>query len=282
MKLTVDTADASVGSSDYVILGQSVEGLNCQQFAANTSSAKAITVQFWVRSNVTGTYICEIYSDLGANLSKSYTIDQADTWKKVVLVYTPPTNVTFSNDNGRGFLMQFWLLAGSAYSGGSALKTSWDSVNNTRAVGQTNFVAASGNEIYFTGVQVVAGNYPDGLPFEHRSYGEELALCQRYFQKHNWSNTKTLGQFHEPAQFIGPFYYPTTMRATPSFTGNSFGVGSSYVYSAGAYRGAPASFDHDSIKEGFCMLRLANGTLSGTTGVAGSMYGLVFSLDAEL
>ena len=217
MKLTVNAADSSVASSDYVILGQSVEGLNCQQFAANTPSAKAITVQFWVRSSVTGTYICELYGDLSPNLSRAYTIDQADTWKKVVLVFTPPTNVTFSNDNGRGFLMQFWLLAGSTYSGGSALKTSWDSVNNTRAVGQTNFVATSGNNIYFTGIQVVAGNYPDGLPFEHRSYGEELALCQRYYQASEgtgYNNGFVLVEYQD--RFRGRYIFPVTMRADPT------------------------------------------------------------------
>jgi hypothetical protein len=219
MKLTVNAADSSVASSDYVILGQSVEGLNCQQFAANTSNAKAITVQFWVRSSVTGTYICELYGDLSPNLSRAYTIDQADTWKKVVLVYTPPTNVTFSNDNGRGFLMQFWLLAGSTYSGGSALKTSWNSANNTRAVGQTNFVATSGNEIYFTGVQVVAGNYPEGLPFEHRSYGEELALCQRYYWKSDTVSIK--GYYFEGVAQSGTYAhiekdFPVTMRAEPT------------------------------------------------------------------
>ena len=240
IKLTVDTADTSAGTNDYVIMGQSIEGLNCQQFAANTSNAKAITVQFWVRSSVTGTYICELYSDLGENLSKSYTIDQANTWKKVVLVYSPPTNATFSNDNGRGFLMQFWFLAGSAYSGGSALKTSWDTVNNTRAVGQTNFVAASGNEIYFTGVQIVAGNYPDGLPFEHRSYGEELALCQRYYYRidsvYNSGNYQrfAVASIESATEAEGFFMHPVEMRAIPTL---GFSAASDFhVYTANAVR----------------------------------------------
>ena len=113
--------------------------------------------------------------------------------------------------------MQFWLLAGSTYSGGSALKTSWDSVNNTRAVGQTNFVATSGNNIYFTGIQVVAGNYPDGLPFEHRSYGEELALCQRYYQASEgtgYNNGFVLVEYQD--RFRGRYIFPVTMRADPT------------------------------------------------------------------
>lgn len=282
MKLTVNAADSSVASSDYVILGQSVEGLNCQQFAANTPSAKAITVQFWVRSSVTGTYICELYGDLSPNLSRAYTIDQADTWKKVVLVFAPPTNVTFSNDNGRGFLMQFWLLAGSAYSGGSALKTSWDSVNNTRAVGQTNFVATSGNNIYFTGIQVVAGNYPDGLPFEHRSYGEELALCQRYFERVRLAD-RHQGKLHGITQAHFTYAYRVKKRATPSL---SNGLCTLMYDGTTSYTDASVTFsskDHDGINDESVTYRIITGSSMGTPiyrNLAG--YGLGFDIDAEL
>ena len=290
IKLTVNTADASVGSSDYVIMGQSIEGLNCQQFAANTSNAKAITVQFWVRSSVTGTYICELYGDLSPNLSKAYTIDQADTWKKVVLVFTPPTNVTFSNDNGRGFIVQFWLLAGSTYSGGSALKTSWDSVNNTRAVGQTNFVATSGNNIYFTGIQVVAGNYPDGLPFEHRSYGEELALCQRYFFKMDFPQTSLIGSGwrHTTATVRCTITAPVNMRTTPSINSSgqpTWGIawtdaGSNYtqtITSGTAWSIVGSSLDNNRIT-------IAAGGISGLSSVMGGLFGYSgdFDFDAEL
>ena len=122
-------------------------------------------------------------------------------------------------------------------------------------------------------------------PFEHpRSYGEELALCQRFFQKHDLSpnSGKTLGQFHTANQFVGPFEYPVTMRAIPTFTGISYGAGSNYVYSGGAYKGAPTTFNQDTINQSMVLLRVSGGTLSGTVGVAGVMYGLVFSLDAEL
>jgi hypothetical protein len=140
----------------------------------------------------------------------------------------------------------------------------------------------SGDYIEITEVQLELGKV--ATPFEHRSYGEELALCQRYYQKHDLSpnSGKTLGQFHTSNQFVGPFEYPVTMRAIPTFTGISYGSGSNYVYSGGAYKGVPNTFNQDTINQSMVLLRVSGGSLSGTVGVAGVMYGLVFSLDAEL
>jgi len=182
IKLDVTTADTSVGSADYVVFEQRIEGYDAQSFASGTSNAKSHTVSFWVRSNVTGTYICELKYDTGGyEASQAYTIDAADTWEHKVLVFPPQTLSAPANDNSAELRVSFWLLAGSNYTGGGTLSTQWTTTDNVRAVGQTNFVASTSNEIYFTGVQLELGKV--ATPFEHRSYGEELALCQRYYQK---------------------------------------------------------------------------------------------------
>ena len=145
------------------------------------------------------------------------------------------------------------------------------------STGAASVVGTNGATWYITGVQLEVGQ---ATPFEHRSFGEELALCQRYFQSH--LVPKSVGVFHSTIEFLSNVYFPTTMRATPTFTANSFGTGSSYVYSGGAFRGTPDTFNQDGISSGYVLLRYRGGTLSHTGGQAGVLYDADFNLDAEL
>jgi hypothetical protein len=183
LKLDVTTADTSVAASDYCILNQPIEGNNILPFASGTTGAKSHTLSFWVKSNVTGAYVAGLrYEPSGYELGQAYTIDHADTWEYKTVVFPPQTLTTPTYDNSERMSLFFWLMSGSNYSGGSSLETGWSTTNNTRAVGQVNLTASTANEFLITGTQLVAGSYPDGLPFKHRSYGEELAACQRYYE----------------------------------------------------------------------------------------------------
>ena len=221
LKLDVTTADSSVASSDYCILNQPIEGYDIISFAAGTTDAKYHSLSFWVKSNVTGTFIAGLrYNDSGKNSGQAYTIDQADTWEHKTVVFPPQSTNAPDYDNTEELSLYFWLLAGSNYSGGASLETGWSTTDNTRAVGQTNLVASTDNEFYITGVQLELGKV--ATPFEHRSYGEELALCQRYFWSLNSNgiNNKYLGQGanYNTTACYAHFPFPKEMRSIPTLT----------------------------------------------------------------
>jgi hypothetical protein len=214
LKLDVTTADSSVAASDYCILNQPLEGYDIISFAAGTTDAKYHSLSFWVKSNVTGTFIAGLrYNDSGKNSGQAYTIDQTDTWEHKTVVFPPQTTNAPSYDNTEDLSLYFWLLAGSLYSGGSSLETGWSTTDNTRAVGQTNLVASTDNEFYITGVQLEIGKV--ATPFEHRSYGEELALCQRYYTQTNFNVQGYQGSANYASENI---HWQQRMRATPTVT----------------------------------------------------------------
>jgi len=178
----VTTADASLAAGQYALIRQPIEGFNVQGFKKGTANAQQFTLSFWVRSSLTGTYICELFDvDNSRQVSKSYTIDTANIWEKKTLTFPADTTGVFDNDNGDSLRVNCWLAAGSTYSGG-ALNTSWASnTNANRAVAQVNLLATAGNDFFLTGVQLEVG--PTATEFERRSIPQELALCQRYYAK---------------------------------------------------------------------------------------------------
>ena len=221
LKLDVTTADSSAAASDYCILNQPLEGYDIISFAAGTTDAKYHSLSFWVKSNVTGTFIAGLrYLSSGKNSDQAYTIDQADTWEHKTVVFPPQSTNAPNYDNTEELSLYFWLFAGSNYSGGSFLETGWSTTDNTRAVGQTNLVASTDNEFYITGVQLELGKV--ATPFEHRSYGEELALCQRYYQKIGAVARVSFGTAvaHTSGTVFCPVRFMTTMRTTPSQSHN--------------------------------------------------------------
>jgi hypothetical protein len=183
LKIDVTTADSSVGAGDFAHVRTRFEGQDLQQLRKGTSEAKSLTLSFWVKSAKTGTHIVELYDlDNTRQVSKSYSINTADTWQNVVLQFPADTTGTFDNDNAASLQVAWWLLAGSTYSSGT-LNTSWaSSTNANRVVGQVNVMDDAANNFYLTGVKLEVGS--TATDFDHsRSYGEELALCQRYYYR---------------------------------------------------------------------------------------------------
>ena len=182
MKWDCTTADASPSADDNIQIQHRFEGQNLQYLKKGTSSAESTTLSFWVKSNKTGTYICELRDKDNSNrhINKSYTISSADTWEKKIITFAGDTTGTLTNDNSTSIDLSFWLGAGSTFTSGS-LQTSWgSSTSANRAVGQVNLADSTSNEWYVTGVQLEAGTASD---FEFLPFDVNLARCQRYYQK---------------------------------------------------------------------------------------------------
>lgn len=181
LKMLCTTADASPAAGDALTIQQTLEGYDVQRLLKGTSSAQALTLSFWVKSNKTGTYIVECADyDNTRSTSQSYTIDATDTWEQKTITIPADTTGTLANDNGSSLGINFWLAAGSNYTSGT-LATSWGSqVSANRAVGQANLADATSNYWQITGVQLDVGSV--ATPFEFLPYGDELRRCQRYYQ----------------------------------------------------------------------------------------------------
>jgi len=238
-KFDCTTADSSLDASNLLIFRQKIEGINVQHLKYGTSSAKKLTLSFWVRSAKTGTYIVEFFNDNSSEnktQSQSYTINSANTWEKKTITIDGDTAHSIENTTNAELLVYFWLAAGSTYSGGGSLNTSWsaiDTVGNTvRAVGQVNLADSTSNDWYITGVQLEVSD--QATPFEHLSYGEELAMCQRYYQKSS-DGTPAQNSFgglqlsllqNADPQVVVPL--SPNLRAAPSMTlYSSYGSGTS-------------------------------------------------------
>ena len=222
LKIDVTTADTSVAAGDFAHLRTRFEGQDLQQLRKGTSEAKSLTLSFWVKSAKTGTHIVELYDlDNTRQVSKSYSITTADTWQNVTLQFPADTTGAFDNDNAASLQVAWWLLAGSTYSGGT-LNTSWaSSTDANRVVGQVNVMDDAANNFYLTGVQLEVGE--TATPFEHRSYGDELARCMRFYEE---ASRYVSGVASPGGTDYATMVYKVVKRATPTI---GYSVGHSSV-----------------------------------------------------
>jgi hypothetical protein len=176
---TVSTGAASASGS-YFSIQQYVEAYNIVDMAFGTASAKQFTVSFWVRSSVTGTFgVCFRNSAFNLSYCTTYTIDAANTWEQKSVTIAAPTSGTWGTGNSYGINVIFSLGGGADVK--PATNNAWVSGSFLSPIGQTDLIATTDATFQITGVQLEAGD--TATPFEHRSYGQELALCQRYFCK---------------------------------------------------------------------------------------------------
>ncbi len=227
LKVSCTAADASPAAGDSIFIQQRIEGQDLQHLKKGTSNAESVTLSFWVRSSKTGTHIVEIRDDINTrHIAKSYSIATANTWQYVTLAYDGDTSGTLTNSNIRAIDLNFWLGAGSDFTSGT-LATSWASRTLTNsAVGQVNLADSSSNEWYITGVKLEVGS--TATDFQHRSYGDELARCERYYVQQRVDIQTPAG-----GSMIVPIYFPTTMRAAPSSPVTSISAGSGNIGTVG-------------------------------------------------
>ena len=230
LKMNCTTADASPSANDYLTIATKLEGQNVQHFLKGTASAKQFSLSFWVKSNVTGTYIAELIdNDNSRRVSASYSVSASATWEKKMITFPADTTGVLDNDNAASLDVNFWLGAGSTFTGGSPLQTTWGTATNTRATGQTNLAAATNNYWQITGVQLEAGSV--ATPFEFEDYGTTLAKCQRYYYLHlSGVNVVVMDfSYYNASYAVGTMRFPVTMRATPTLNATS-GVDYYYFY----------------------------------------------------
>ena len=224
------TAKASPASTSFATFTTRLEGQDLQHIRKGTSNAKPVTLSFWVKSPKTGIHIAELYDgDNSRSCSQSYTIASANTWEYFALTYPADTTGAFDNDNLTSLYIQFHLGAGSNYTSGT-LRTTWDTgTAANRVVGQVNVADAihsTNNYFQLTGVQLELGS--SATPFEHRSYGDELARCLRYFcmladgsvgsvsASTGQSTPIGLGQMYNSTVIYMVLTWPVAMRTEPT------------------------------------------------------------------
>jgi hypothetical protein len=227
LKMDCTTANTSLGGGSNLRLVQIIEGQNLQYLKKGTANAESTTLSFWVKSNKTGTYIVEFADkDNSRSISKSYTINSANTWEKKTITCDGDTTGSYSNDNGESLRLQFWLLAGSNYTSGT-LQTSWGSQTTAnRAVGQVNLGDNTANEWYVTGIQLEAGSVASD--FEFLPVDVNLQRCRRYLEKSSNMNSALIatsegivGIRDGTASAVNRYYniqYSVEKRATPTLT----------------------------------------------------------------
>ena len=229
LKWTTGTAESSYDADEYVYIVQKIEAQNLQHLQYGNSNAEAITISFYVKSSITGTYAFGLYKeDSTARIfNKTYTIDSANTWEKKTLTFVGDTDSGggIVNDTGTGLYVSWHLSAGTNAKGGGSVGA-WKNYSGLTdwADGQaTNAIMTTASATFqITECQLEVGE--QATPFEHRSFGEELALCQRYFQKYaddgNGNGYFTNGMI-TGTRLYGVIRWTTTMRANPTVAGTS-------------------------------------------------------------
>jgi len=180
LKLDCTTADTSIAAGERLIVRQSFEGQDVQQIKKGTSDAEKVTVSFYVKGNATATYTCELVDeDNNRYVAQEFSV--TTSWTKIVKTFVADTTGAFNDDNAHSMSLNIWLHAGSSFTGGTfASNTVHTTANQRVGDNQTSFFDSDARTFFITGLQMEVGSV--ATPFEHRSYGEELALCQRYYE----------------------------------------------------------------------------------------------------
>lgn len=219
-KLTVTTPETTLATDERVRFQQRIEAFNLQHLAFGTSSASAITLSFYVKSSIAGTYGVDLKnSDAGRSAAQSYTISSANTWEKKTLTFAGDTAGAFNNDNGEGLVVSWVLAAGTDYTSGT-LATAFAATTNANLApsNQVNLIGTNNATWQITGVQLEVGDV--ATPFEHESYGDTLQKCERYYNRiyDIWCDFAVYANNGRMSRRVD---FPTTMRANPSMTRNS-------------------------------------------------------------
>ena len=249
LKITTTTADTSIAAGEYLILGQPIEGQDLQQLKKGTASAKQVTVSFYVKGNAAALYVCELFDgNNGRSITQSFAV--TTSWNRIELTFAADTSDPLNDDNAVSLYIIFWLHAGSNFTSGTFAVNTWaDNVNANRAAVDdlTSIFDATSRTLSITGIQMEIGT--QATDFESRSYGEELALCQRYCVawtfSGSYSNIVAAMATASGTVAVGDLILPVTHRVKPTgivYSGDAvtsitsgYGVGGAGTLVIGTY-----------------------------------------------
>jgi hypothetical protein len=240
---TVSTADSSVGTTEYYTVQHRVEGYNFAHLNWGTSDAKPVTLSFWVKADVTGKYGISFWPNgQNYNYVTSYAINTADTWEYKTITIPGPTSGTWLTDNSVGCGIWWDFGTGTNYT--TATTETWGQSNKFAPSDTLQMIKTNGAKFRMTGVQLEVGK--NATEFEHRSYGEELALCQRYYFK--LSNSRlVMGYKRHDSSANFPIEAPVPMRISPSPSLISGGIFTNFQASFGTTQTNPNVYEWNSV-----------------------------------
>jgi len=246
LKLDCTTADTSIAAGEVAMLQYQVEGQDLQQLKKGTSNAEKVTVSFYVKGNANATYTLELQdNDNSRHIAQTFNV--TTSWNRVSLTFAGDTTGAFGDDNACSLRVQIYLQAGSTYTSGTFTSNTWSAITNANTVksDQTMFFDSTARTLSITGLQMEVS--PVATPFEHLSFGQNLALCQRYYwNTYNGaaigSNTGQVNVIGRSAggqsyETISEGNFPTTMRAVPTMQ-----IYNPITGTAGSIRGDSSNF----------------------------------------
>ena len=244
-RFTCTTADNAgennlANADGYVAMEQRIEGMNAQVLKKGTNAATKISVQFWCKSNLTGTYNVELYdNDNGRRIGSQFTVSASGTWEKKTFTFPGDTTGELDNDNGDSLRFRVFLAAGNNFRTGTNSGSWAANTKNQRAENNVSLSKATSNYFALTGVQVEPGSEP--TPFEHVNYVDNLQRCQRQF----WSgNTLGAGVWNSATTFFCVWNPTVSMKSKPSVSMKSGGLTNINIESSDLYNITSMALGH--------------------------------------
>lgn len=275
------TTGGTVSAGTAAYIRHKIEGFNTADLAWGSASAQSVTLSFWAKASITGTYGVGLMNS-AANRSYvgQYTISAANTWEYKTIVVSGDTTGTWLTDNGTGIQISFDIGSGSNV---QATAGAWGAGSYWRASGNVQLAATTGATFYITGVQLEAGSVAS--PFERRDYGRELMMAQRYYQKYQGTSAYTpvlfQGRMRTTTSFAGVITLPVVMRAAPTVTATN-STNAWYIATAGDLNSNTVTLDNASTS----VVALTMTTSTGVAGQGGVVYpvasGTYFDFNSEL
>ena len=233
VKLDCIGANGSTGSADYAYFRYHIEGQDLQELNKGTSAAKVATLSFYVKCDITGTFAINVVDENSRMCNLTYTVSNTN-WNRYIVTIPADTSGALANNNSTQLSIHFYIIAGSNITSGGSLN-SWGAYNSGHlAQGHTANIVSTDHNWYMTGDQLEISDY--ATPFEHRTYAQELALCQRYFYRLAGDDTTIATGHQNGAYGIFPIRYPQEMRAQPTGTAQTVTDAYSYYYEGSVAR----------------------------------------------
>ena len=272
VKITATTADGTLTTTQNFQFIQAVEGVNVSDLAWGTANAKTVTLSFWVRSSLTGTFGASLRnSALNRSYAFSYSISVADTWEQKSVTIAGDTSGTWLTTTGVGIFLSFGLGVGPDRSGTAG---AWAGANYIAPTGAVSVIGTLNATWYITGFQLEVA--PSATSFDYRPYGTELVLCQRYFQAYSRYQEFVTAHVTSSSAGTAPFGFIQPMRANPTITLAAAGSGTgemAFLTTAGNFPSVIGSHSATSITTYGFRISATGYTATGwSAGVATSLH----------